>query len=149
MKEPTEQPTVKPALQIRRARSQDRSFVHELAEKVFSVYGSYGRYLTDWSDACETTTLIGEIGDEPVGLAMLAVYPSPRAPKAAVAELLAIAVEPRFQSRGIGTILLDKALEEAPRLPSRFPVLEVHLSVARQCSGPETFCSPWLPPHQW
>lgn len=126
----SEPSAVEATVQIRRARPQDRGFIRELAEKVFAVYGSYDRYLTEWSDGQGTTTLIGEVGDQPVALAMLAVHPSPRNPGAAVAELLAIAVDPRFQSRGIGAILLETAIDETSRLPAPFPIVEIHLSVA-------------------
>ncbi len=130
MRESTEPHVCKPHLLIRRANSEDRSFIRELAVKVFSVYGSYDKYLTEWVDTGETTTLIGEIGGERVGLAMLAVHPARRSRTEAVAELLAIAVEPRFQARGVGKRLLEKVIEEASRLPARLPIVEMHLSVA-------------------
>ena len=117
-------------VQIRYASRQDRDFVEELAGKVFSQYGSYNRYLTDWFDTGEITTLIGEVDDEPVGLLMLVAYPNPTKRTEAVADLLAIAVEPRFQSRGLGTILLERAISEARRLPCPVPVRVMHLSVA-------------------
>jgi ribosomal protein S18 acetylase RimI-like enzyme len=105
--------------------------VNDLAEEVFSIYGSYGRYLTDWFDQEGVTTLVGEVEEEtPVGILMLAVRPSHTDPGRGVAELLAIAVKPSHQSRGLGNLLMDKAIEEAPHLPSPIPILEMHLSVA-------------------
>ena len=117
-------------VQIRYASPEDRDFVGDLAGKVFSQYGSYGRYLTDWFDAGEITTLIGEVSNERVGLLMLVAYPNPSNRTEAVADLLAIAVEPRFQSRGFGKILLERAISEARRLPCPVPVRLMHLSVA-------------------
>ena len=70
MRESTDPLANQPSVHIRPAGLQDRSFLRELAQKVFSVYGSYDRYLTEWSDSDETITLIGEIGDERVGLAI-------------------------------------------------------------------------------
>ncbi len=128
MRESTGEPICEPSLHIRRAGLEDRIFLRELAQKVFSVYGSYDRYLTEWSDSDETVTLIGVIGDEQVGLAMLVVHPRQRSRTEAVAELLAIAVEPRFQSKGVGSMLFEKVIEEASRLP--VPIVEMHLSVA-------------------
>jgi ribosomal protein S18 acetylase RimI-like enzyme len=119
-----------PDLKTRPAQPADRSFVHDLAAEVFSVYGSYGRYLTEWFDAEGVTTLIGEIEQEQVGLLMFTLHPNQKNPKEAVAELLAIAVKPSYQSRGVGTCLMQKAIEEAPRLPCPLPIVEIHLSVA-------------------
>jgi ribosomal protein S18 acetylase RimI-like enzyme len=132
MQDATEETESKSRLpvRLRPAQPDDRSFVSELAVKVFSIYGSYGRYLTDWFDEESVTTLIGEIDQERVGLLMLAARPSHIHPDRGVAELLAIAVKPSHQSRGLGTILLEKAIEEAPRLPSPLPIVEMHLSVA-------------------
>lgn len=115
---------------VRIARAEDRMFVHELAVEVFSVYGSYGRYLTQWFDSEEIGTWIAEIKREAVGLIMIGVKPHPTLLQRAVADLLAIAVKPSHQARGIGKALLNHALEIAPRLPSPFPVVEIHLSVA-------------------
>jgi ribosomal protein S18 acetylase RimI-like enzyme len=122
----TEQPTV----EVRPAQKQDRDFVRSLAVDVFSIYGSYGHYLTEWFDSDEVTTWIGEIERTPVGLVMLQPRPHRRNPQAAVAELLAIAVEPVKQSRGIGSYLLDYAIREASTLPCPLPIIEIHLSVA-------------------
>jgi ribosomal protein S18 acetylase RimI-like enzyme len=119
-----------PDLQIRHASPDDRAFVAELAGKVFSQYGSYSRYLTDWLETGGVTTLIGEVEDEPVGLLMLVAYPDPKNPTEGLADLLAIAVEPRFQSRGLGSVLLTRAIAEARRLPSPVPVRKLYLSVA-------------------
>jgi ribosomal protein S18 acetylase RimI-like enzyme len=130
VRESTDQPRREPSLRLRRADRDDRKFLRELAQKVFSVYGSYERYLTEWYDSDGTITLIGVMGDERVGLAMLAVYPKQGSRTEAVAELLAIAVEPKFQSKGIGTVLLEKVIEEASHLPNPVPIVEMHLSVA-------------------
>lgn len=119
-----------PAIRIRPAVPQDRSFVRALALEVFSIYGSYDSYLTDWFDMDEVQTWIGEIDGERVGLMMLVPRPHPWKTKEAVADLLAIAVSPSHQTRGVGTELLSKAIEEARTLPAPFPIREMHLSVA-------------------
>jgi ribosomal protein S18 acetylase RimI-like enzyme len=124
------EPKEHPALSTRLAGTDDRSFVRELAVEVFSIYGSYGRYLTEWFDSESVVTLIGEAEQERVGLVMLGIHPNRRNPREAVAELLAIAVKPSHQSRGFGTLLMRKAIEEAPRLPCPLPIAEIHLSVA-------------------
>jgi ribosomal protein S18 acetylase RimI-like enzyme len=115
---------------VRPARQEDRIFVRKLAHSVFSIYGSYDRYLVEWFDTAGVFTLIGEIDGTPVGLAMLMAYPNRMKRTEALADLLAIAVYPQFQSQGVGTMLLEKAIQEAPLLDSAFPIREIHLSVA-------------------
>ncbi len=132
MKETSPPPTPRDTapVVIRPAHSGDRPFVRELAGGVFSIYGSYDRYLTEWFDTEGVYTLIGEVDGKPVGLAMLMAYPNRTKITEALVDLLAIAVQPEFQSRGVGTALLERALEEAPNLDSVLPIREIHLSVA-------------------
>lgn len=120
----------RPEIQVRLARSEDREFVHELAIEVFSVYGSYGRYLTQWFDSEGVHTWIAETEHEQVGLTMIGIARHPTLTRSAVADLLAIAVKPSYQTKGVGTILLRNAIDVAPSMPSPFPIIEMHLSVA-------------------
>ncbi len=122
--------TKHPEVEIRPAQKRDRSFVRSLAVDVFSVYGSYGSYLAEWFDSEEVATWVGEVEEKPVGLVMLQPRPHRRNPQAAAAELLAIAVVPEEQSRGVGSVLLDYALSVASSLPCPLPIIEIHLSVA-------------------
>ena len=117
-------------LSVRVASEEDRAFVRRLAHTVFSIYGSYDRYLAEWFDTKGVVTLVGEIDRQPVGLAMLMAYPNRKKRNEALADLLAIAVAPEFQTQGVGTALLEKAMEEAPLLDSEHPIREIHLSVA-------------------
>jgi len=119
-----------PTVSFRAARSQDRPFVRSLAERVFSIYGSYERYLVEWFDTQGVVTLVAEIDQTPVGLAMLMAYPNPAKQSEALADLLAIAVAPEYQAQGIGTLLLRKSIEHAPLLDAVIPIREIHLSVA-------------------
>jgi ribosomal protein S18 acetylase RimI-like enzyme len=118
------------AVVFRPAQPQDRHFVRELGERVFSIYGSYDRYLVEWFETRGVVTLMAEIDQTPVGLAMLMAYPNPAKRTEALADLLAIAVAPEYQSQGIGTLLLEKSLEHAPLLDATIPIREIHLSVA-------------------
>ena len=120
----------RPEILVRISRSEDREFVHQLAVDVFSVYGSYGGYLTQWFDSEEVSTWIAETKQEQVGLTMIGIRLHPTLAQRAVADLLAIAVKPSYQTKGVGTILLNDAIDVAPDLPSPFPIVEMHLSVA-------------------
>ena len=115
---------------IRLARDKDLEFVRSLAEQVFLTYGSYDRYLSEWFSTEGVSTYIAEMGGDRVGFFMLVCYPHQSRPSEAVADLLAIAVAPDYQARGVGTALLEKSLREAKRLFSPIPVREMHLSVA-------------------
>lgn len=132
MKETTPREASRAAAPVafRLARPSDRRFVRGLAERVFSVYGSYDRYLVEWFGTQGVVTLLAEIDQTPVGLAMLMAYPNPAKRTEALADLLAIAVAPEYQSQGIGTLLLRKSIEEAPLLDAVIPIREIHLSVA-------------------
>ena len=132
MKETTPRPASRAGAPttFRLARREDRTFVRELALRVFTVYGSYDRYLVEWFETEGVVTFLAEIDETPVGLMMLMAYPNPAKRTEALADLLAIAVDPEFQSQGIGTELLQKAIKEAPLLDASIPIRELHLSVA-------------------
>lgn len=127
---PKAAPGASSTVAFRLAQPKDRQFVRGLAERVFSVYGSYDRYLVEWFDTKGVVTLLAEIDRIPVGLAMLMAYPNPAKRSEAVADLLAIAVAPEYQAQGIGTLLLRKSIEHAPLLDAVIPIREIHLSVA-------------------
>jgi len=117
------------SLAMRRANPQDAPFIAALARKVFSVYGSYDRYLLEWFGSPQVITLVAEAAGVPAGLAMLATL-ADSDEGGSRAELLAIAVEPSLQLRGIGSFLLSQAIAVAPRLANDPPVREIRLSVA-------------------
>ena len=82
------------------------------------AYGSYDRYLCDWlEDEC-VSTRVAMLEDEPVGVSMLTDYEHPDRRTGSVADLLAIAVDPAHQSRGIGRSLLRGAVDQARTMAS-------------------------------
>lgn len=117
-----------PGLTVRLGKPEDGDFIAELGRKVFSAYGSYDRYLHEWFSSPGVVTLVAEVEGVPAGAAMLAKLGADDS--RGLAELLAIAVEPALQSRGVGSFLLRQAIGLAPRLASDPPVREIHLSVA-------------------
>lgn len=119
------------ALRIRDAREEDLGFIRELTATLFLAYGSYDDYLADWFRDSAVSTYVAEIEERPVGFFMLAVYPDAPVPKGAgplVAELLAIAVAPEAQARGVGGRMMDRCLEIATDPGAG--IREVRLSVA-------------------
>jgi ribosomal-protein-alanine N-acetyltransferase len=74
-------------------------------------------------------TFIAEEDGKPVGFTMLGLYVPDRT-RGYVADLLAIAVAPTAQGRGLGKQLLDHVLVTAGTLGKRMPVQEIRLDVA-------------------
>jgi len=91
------------------ATEKDREFVRVLSARVFSRFGDYDRTLPCWMGLPDVETLIARVNGEPIGFTMLG--PKPLEP--GVTELLAIAVVPDWQSRGVGALLLAGSEERA------------------------------------
>lgn len=121
-------PTVQAAPLIRRGGEADTDFVRAIAERVFRHLGDYGRILPGWLANDGVVTHIAELDERPLGYTMLGFYPVARGDY--VADLLAIAVAPSEQGRGIGRLLLEHAIAHARTARRRLPVRELRLSVA-------------------
>jgi ribosomal protein S18 acetylase RimI-like enzyme len=118
-------------VQIRRGTTADTAFVRQVAEQVFAELGDYGRILPTWLVHEGVLTHVAEEDGTPVGYTMLGFYSaSPTRPNEFVADLLAIAVAPSAQGRGVGKQLLDHAVGQAALARRRLPVTELRLSVA-------------------
>jgi ribosomal protein S18 acetylase RimI-like enzyme len=129
MKERWHEPTA--VVRIRRGGAADAVFVREVAEQVFAELGDYGRILPTWLVHDGVLTHVAEEEGVPVGYTMLGFYTAgPPRQQEYVADLLAIAVSPRAQSRGIGKQLLEHAITQAGLARRRMPVTELRLSVA-------------------
>jgi ribosomal protein S18 acetylase RimI-like enzyme len=128
MKERYELPGEPPCPVIRRGGQADVEFIRSVAEQVFSHLGDYGRILPGWLAHEGVVTHVAELDGRAIGYTMLGFYPVAR--NEYVADLLAIAVAPGAQGRGIGKQLLEHALIEARAARRRLPVRELRLSVA-------------------
>jgi ribosomal protein S18 acetylase RimI-like enzyme len=83
---------------IRLATKGDCSFIRRLSGDVFSVFGDYSEIIPQWFVNPDVITVIYFKNGHPVGFAMLYVLNG---------EILAIAVLPKYQRRGIGSALLN------------------------------------------
>jgi ribosomal protein S18 acetylase RimI-like enzyme len=110
-------------ISIRRANLSDIGFISQLSGKVFSVYGPYRSLVTEWFESGSALSLIAVEKGKPVGFAMIGRLWN-ESEEQNRCELLAIAVDPAAQRRGIGRILLQKMEKEADRLSER--VLFLH-----------------------
>jgi ribosomal-protein-alanine N-acetyltransferase len=93
---------------IRPAKPSDMTFIAALSGKVFSVYGPYRTTVSRWFESGVTMTFISMAEGRPVGFVMIGALQGEREEETR-AEVLAIAVTPEFQQRGIGEALLRYA----------------------------------------
>jgi ribosomal-protein-alanine N-acetyltransferase len=93
---------------IRHAKPSDKGFIAGLSGRVFSVYGPYRTTVSRWFESGATMTSISVAEGRPVGFVMIGALPGDREGETS-AEVLAIAVIPEFQHRGIGQELLSHA----------------------------------------
>jgi len=117
---------------IRAAEESDREFIHSLSKKAFSQYGPYEDMLERWFQSGITETLMASMEKRPVGFAMLGRHQSEQE-SSQIAELLAIAVEPAKQKKGIGDSLIREVVRKAREFRIKTVVLYTALeNVAAQ-----------------
>ena len=92
------------------ARETHRDFVRRLSAEVFERFGDYDTMLPEWMSRPWVWTFIAEAANEPVGFAMFTA----RVGGDAEVELLAIAVSPAWQVRGVGRLLLEQVERTSP-----------------------------------
>jgi len=99
-----------PAVTIRTAEPGDLSFVASLAARVFTVFGQYEQAISDWFRAEGVFTYLAWEDQRPQGFVMISslYYMS-----SVLSEIMAIAVSPDTQRKGVGKKLLRKAEESA------------------------------------
>jgi ribosomal protein S18 acetylase RimI-like enzyme len=114
---------------IRRARPADHPWITRLAANVYVELGDYGQIIPSWLLHPGVLAYIEEGGQAPRGFILLGFY-EPTGERACVADLLAIAVSPEHQRRGIGRRLLDYAIDLAELIGAKNGVDEIRLTVA-------------------
>jgi len=122
----------RPKVTIRAAEESDVEFAHSLSKKAFSQYGPYEDMLERWFQSGTTETLLALMEKRPVGFAMLGRHQNEWDSRQ-IAELLAIAVEPAKQKKGIGDSLIREIVRKARELRIETVVLYTALeNVAAQ-----------------
>jgi ribosomal protein S18 acetylase RimI-like enzyme len=104
--------------------------VRRVAEEVFSDFGDYGHILPDWLVHDGVLTFVAEEDAQPIGFTMIGFYRVDEATLSYAADLLAIAVAPEAQSKGVGRRLLEHAVATSRAARKKLPVRELRLSVA-------------------
>jgi ribosomal protein S18 acetylase RimI-like enzyme len=115
-----------PPVRIVPAHERHRQFVRRLSAEVFSRFGSYDETLPAMMEWPWIRTLVAETGNRTVGFAMISFEDL----LAGEIDLAAIAVDPEWQSRGIGTALLDHVERLARSVVARGRQASVRLTVA-------------------
>lgn len=121
---------------IRRSVTGDQDWIRRLAAEVYADLGDYGAILPSWLGHPGVLAYVDSCNNTGVrrGFVLLGFY-EPRDDRpgigaAYVADLLAIAVEPRFQGQGIGKRLLTYAIHIAELAARSNRVSEIRLTVA-------------------
>lgn len=103
------------SITLRPAKDSDACFIRRLSGKVFKVYGPYEEYLPKWFESGNGVTIVACMDRQAVGYAMIGDL-SNKYDLRQVSELLAIAVYPEKQCKGIGGLLLREADRKAIEL---------------------------------
>jgi len=129
---------------IRRAEVADHPWIVATGAEAYRDLGDYTRILPSWLEQPGVLAWIDhDLQGRGRGFAMLGFYlEDPGAPKRpadigshVVADLLALAVLPAYQSKGIGTKLLHHVIEVAERVAPSSKITSLRLTVAETNTG--------------
>ncbi len=120
---------------LRLGRVKDEEDIRWITEEVFTVFGEYGSWLPGYLTHPGVWTYVYEENGEVIGFAMLGVVEPDERGGTRLADLLAIAVRPGNQGRGIGTALLERIAKKAAHLKTIMKVEEIRLTVAETNEG--------------
>lgn len=124
---------------IRRAEPADHSWLISSGAEAYHDLGDYTRILPSWLEQPGVLAWIDhDVQGRGRGFAMLGFYVDDQTvagPTRVVADLLALAVLPAFQRRGIGTKLLLHVIEVAERVAPSSRIATLRLTVAETNAG--------------
>jgi len=122
---------------IRRAEVQDYPWIVATGAEAYRDLGDYTRILPSWLEQPGVLAWIDQDNQaRGRGFAMLGFYMEepPARPgggeRQVIADLLALAVLPAYQRRGIGTQLLEHVIEVAERVAPTSHIQQLRLTVA-------------------
>lgn len=117
-------------VELRPAEGSDIDFIGALSGKVFDIYGPYEEMIPRWFESDRTVTIIALMDSKPVGFAMMGNLCN-GFDQQEVSELLAIAVEPEYQGRGVGEMLIRAIDKKAVELDVKWVFLHTAIKNER------------------
>jgi ribosomal protein S18 acetylase RimI-like enzyme len=114
---------------IRRAVTDDHAWIASVGALVYRELGDYDQVLPTWLTQAGVLSWVDvDERQQRRGFAILGFYFEDE--RRAVADLLAIGVDPTFQRRGVGQALLDHVIDVAARIGPTNEIHELRLTVA-------------------
>ena len=113
---------------IRRATPLDLSWLVDLGGRAFATLGDYRDILPAWLAQDNVSAWVAEHQGERRGFTVVGFFCE--VPEENVADLLALAVEPAWQSRGLGRRLVEHAVAMAAATAQAGRLRELRLCVA-------------------
>jgi len=118
---------------VEASRPEDVAAVRRIAEAVFKEYGAYGRLLPRFFASQGVATFVARLAGTTVGFVMMGFLPWQGGEGQTggwIGDLLAIAVDPAHQRKGIGSQLMQQGLELACRMSEWRDLREIQLTCA-------------------
>jgi ribosomal protein S18 acetylase RimI-like enzyme len=121
---------------IRRAEVQDHPWIVATGAEAYADLGDYTRILPSWLEQPGVLAWIDhDVQGRGRGFAMLGFYTEDGAKQHVVADLLALAVLPMYQHKGIGSKLLAHVIDVAERVAPSSHITQLRLTVAENNVG--------------
>lgn len=115
---------------IRPAELDDGEFLAHLSASAFAPFGDYRETFGQFLGQSATVAWIAQVNGARAGFIICLILEEKDAPQQLFIEVLAIAVEPQWQKKGIGQKLLRKIQECAQACSAKWGVQSVQLNVA-------------------